>query len=258
MRFTFLGTGTSQGVPPIAYEGGGLNLACSKNWRTRASAHVEMGGKHIQIDAGPEFRMQCLNCGITWIDVFLLTHGHADHIAGMDDLRRFCDRTADNVIDVYSNAYGLERIAAMFPYAMKGKPTERGYPCFNTHSMPEVLDLGDAGSISSVVLPHGPVESLGFVFASGGKKIAYYTDCKSLPERALELADGADALVLDALKLKKHPSHLTIYEAIEYAEKIGAKTTYFTHTTCHIDYCVWEDKLPAGMHIAYDGLVFEV
>ena len=258
MRFKFLGTGTSQGVPPIAYEGGGLNLACAKNWRTRTSAHVEMAGKHVQIDAGPEFRMQCLNCGVDWIDLFLLTHGHADHIAGMDDLRRFCDRLPDNVIDVYSNDYGLERIAAMFPYAMKGKPTERGYPCFNAMKMPEVLDLGKSGRISSVVLPHGPVETLGLVFESGGAKIAYYTDCKELPQRAIELARGADVLVLDALKLKKHPSHMTIYEAIDYAAGIGAKASYFTHTTCHIDYEVWEEKLPEGMHIAYDGLVLEV
>ena len=115
MKITFLGTGTSQGVPVIGGDASGIDLDNPKNWRTRSSVHVECGGIHIQIDAGPEFRVQCLKNKIDWIDCFILTHGHADHIAGMDDLRRFCDRLPNNKLAVYSNDYGLERIRSIFP-----------------------------------------------------------------------------------------------------------------------------------------------
>ena len=125
-----MGTGTSQGVPVIGYDSSGIDLSNPKNWRTRSSIHVYAAGKEIQVDAAPEFRLQCLKNSISRADAFILTHGHADHIAGMDDLRRFCDKAEGNAIDVYSNEYGLSRVRAMFPYALGDKPTERGYPCF--------------------------------------------------------------------------------------------------------------------------------
>ena len=115
MKLVFMGTGTSQGVPVIGYDSSGIDLSNPKNWRTRSCAHLYAGDREIQIDAGPEFRLQCLKNSVSRADAFILTHGHADHIAGMDDLRRFCDGAEGNAIDVYSNEYGLERIRAMFP-----------------------------------------------------------------------------------------------------------------------------------------------
>jgi len=258
MNLVFLGTGTSQGVPPIASDFEGIDLSNSKNWRTRSSVHVEMDGLHIQVDAAPEFRLQCLNNGIKWIDLFILTHGHADHVCGMDDLRRFCDLRDDNAISVYSNPYGLERVRAIYPYALGEKPAERGYPCFRLNEMPDSLALGKGRKIHSCALPHGPVETLGLVFESKKKKLAYFTDCKALTPRAKELAAGADVLVIDALKLKPHASHMTIFEAIDAAKELGAKRTFLTHTTWHIDYGEWEKKLPENIHVAYDNLRVEV
>ena len=258
MKITFLGTGTSQGVPVIGGDASGIDLDNPKNWRTRSSVHVECGGIHIQIDAGPEFRIQCLKNKISWIDFFILTHGHADHIAGMDDLRRFCDRLPGNRLPVYSNEYGLERIRAMFPYALKEKPAERGYPCFDIKKMPDVLELPNGLKITSVALPHGPVETLGLAIEGGGKKFAYYTDCKRLTAEAFNLAKDADILALDCLRISPHPSHMSLSEALETARKVGAGATYFTHLTSHIDYGKLEPKMPPKCDIAYDGLSVEI
>ena len=131
MNFTFLGTGTSQGVPLLCGGQRNIDLKNPKNWRTRSCAHLEAGGLHIQIDAGQEFRIQCLQNKIEWIDLFILTHGHADHILGMDDLRRFCDIIPGNKLDVISSREGMERISQIFPYALHDIPDKPGYPCFS-------------------------------------------------------------------------------------------------------------------------------
>lgn len=255
MKITFLGTGTSQGVPVIAGNHADIDLNNKKNWRTRSSVHIEIGKLNIQVDAAPEFRLQCLWNNITKLDYFFLTHGHADHILGMDDLRRFCDLKKDNIIPVYTDEYGIERIEHIFPYALHDKPVERGYPCFKLMNMPKELTLENGTKVYSTPLPHGKIKTLGFVFEREGKKIAYYNDCKSLTTEAIELAKNADILILDALKPTLHSAHMSIYEAIEYAILLKAKKTFFTHTTAHIDYDTWENQLPKNCHLAYDGLV---
>lgn len=258
MKITFMGTGTSQGVPVIAGRNSGLDLSNPKNWRMRTCAHIEADGKHVQIDAGPEFRIQCLKNKIEWIDVFILTHGHADHIAGMDDLRRFCDRMPANTLPVYSNEYGLERVAAMFPYALGDKPAQAGYPCFKTALMPAELRVSENLKIRSAELPHGGCQTLGLVFESGGKKLAYYTDCNAVEGAAAELAKDADILVLDFLRVRKHPSHLCVSDAFEIVRRLSPKQTFFTHTTSEIDYDTWTKLMPANCAIAYDGLTAEL
>ena len=193
MEIIFLGTGTSQGVPMIAQpKGEGCDLDNPKNWRTRTSIHVEMGGHHIQVDAAPEFRMQCIQHGLDQIDSFILTHGHADHILGMDDLRRFCDLNGGNALPVYSSAEGLERVRQIFPYAILDKPLVRGYPAFQLEPMPKTLEL-PGGTVESVLLPHGKIQVLGLVFteAETGKQFTYYTDCNEVGEEARLIAEGS-------------------------------------------------------------------
>ncbi len=254
MKITFLGTGTSQGVPTIGGKNRGLDLSNPKNWRTRTSACIEIGNKVVLVDAAPELRLQCLKNDIRRVDIFILTHGHNDHIAGMDDLRRFCDMIPGNRLPVYSNKYGLKRVEAMFPYALMDKPVSSGYPCFEISPMPDLLEISETARILSAPLPHGNMETLGLVFEEGPEKIAYFTDCKKLTPRALELAHRADLAALDFLRPKPHPSHMCVSEALDAARAVRARKTYFIHTTSRIDYDSWERRLPDNCHIAYDGL----
>jgi phosphoribosyl 1,2-cyclic phosphate phosphodiesterase len=255
MEVIFLGTGTSQGVPMIACDCGVCTSADPRNRRTRASIHVVMDGLHVQVDAAPEFRLQCLRENIRQLDVFILTHGHADHIAGMDDLRRFCDLRGGEALTVYSTDEGNSRVLAMYPYAMSERPIAKGYAAFKLVDMPPVLEFPQ-GIIHSTLLPHGGVNTLGLVFTerSSGRRFAYYTDCKRVPREAVALARGADATVLDGLRPLPHPSHMTIAEAVAVAGELGCKQTWLTHLTHLTDHAVDEPKLPAGVRFAYDGL----
>ena len=255
MEVIFLGTGTSQGVPQIACDCAVCRSPDPRNRRTRASIHVVMDGLHVQVDAAPEFRLQCLREDIRKLDFFILTHGHADHVAGMDDLRRFCDLLGGIALAIYSTDEGMDRVRAMFPYAMRERPVSRGYPAFKLIAMPAMLELPQ-GTIQSTLLPHGGLNTLGLVFTERGtaKKFVYYTDCKSVPSDAVALARGADAAVLDGLRPLPHPSHMSISEAVSVAQQVGAKQTWLTHLTHLSDHQALANELPAGIAPAYDGL----
>jgi phosphoribosyl 1,2-cyclic phosphate phosphodiesterase len=255
MEVHFLGTGTSQGVPMIACDCAVCRSHDPRNRRTRTSVHVVMGDVHVQVDASPEFREQCLRAGVRRIDAFILTHSHADHILGMDDLRRFCDLRGFSGIPVYSTPEGLGRVKEIYPYAIGDRPVFRGYPAFVLHEMPAVLDLG-VGTITATMLPHGDMRVLGLVFEERetGAKFAYYTDCKDVGAEARALAAGAQVVVLDGLRPETHPTHMSIGEAVDVARQIGAPTTYLTHLTHAVDHAVVEATLPASVRLAWDGL----
>jgi phosphoribosyl 1,2-cyclic phosphate phosphodiesterase len=255
MEAIFLGTGTSQGVPMIACDCAVCTSKDPRNQRTRASIHVVMDGLHIQVDAAPEFRLQCLREKITWVDLFILTHGHADHVAGMDDLRRFCDLHGGTALTIYTTEEGMGRVLSIYPYAIMERPIVKGYAAFKLQAMPEVLDLPQ-GTITSTLLPHGGVNTLGLIFVerSSGRKLVYYTDCKRVPREAVALARGADVVVLDGLRPQPHPSHMTIDEAVAVAQEIGAPASYLTHLTHLSDHGETDRQLPSGISLAYDGL----
>jgi len=214
-----------------------------------------MDGLHIQVDSAPEFRLQCIQNKVTWIDLFILTHGHADHVAGMDDLRRFCDLLGGNALPVYSTDEGVGRVLAMYPYAIMERPVVKGYPAFKLQTLPTKLELGQ-GTIESTLLPHGGVNTLGLAFTerSSGKKFVYYTDCKCVPREAIQLAKGADVVVLDGLKYESHASHMSVTEAVAVAREIAAPQTYLTHMTHLLEHVSDGAKFSTGVAFAYDGL----
>ncbi len=258
MEVIFLGTGTSQGVPMIACDCKVCTSDDPRDSRTRTSVHVIMDDLHIQVDAGPEFRMQCLREKIKRLDLFILTHGHSDHVAGMDDLRRFCDLLGGAALPVYSTAEGMARLAVIFPYAIGERPVAPGYAAFRLNEMPVSpgkLELPQ-GTIEAVLLPHGTVLTLGLVFTErgSGKKFVYYTDCKTVPQSAIDLARGADAVVLDGLRPTPHPSHMSIEEALIVARQIDAPQTYLTHLTHVVGHAEWTARMPLKVALAYDGL----
>ncbi len=255
MDVVILGSGTSQGVPMIACRCPVCTSADPRNRRTRCSIHVIMDGLHVQVDAAQEFREQCLRHGVDRMDLFVLTHGHADHVAGMDDLRRFCDLLGGSALPVYSTQEGMRRVTAMYPYAISERPVARGYPAFRLMEMPRILELPQ-GTIRSTLLPHGDTQVLGLVFEerSSGSRFAYYTDCKSVPDEARALARGAKAVILDGLRPEPHPTHQTTAEAVAVARDLAAPIALLTHLTHAIDHGPYEATLPAGVRLAYDGL----
>ena len=255
MEVIFLGTGTSEGVPTILQSDKvQLDLNNKKNWRTRTSIHVVMNGYHVQVDAGPEFRLQCIHNEIKNIDSFILTHGHSDHIIGMDDLRRFCRLKNWEAIPVYSQECDLDRIRAIFPYAIRDR-AEGNYPAFKLQSMPSCLNL-PGGKVYKTILPHGNLFVIGLVFVEdgSGKKLVYYIDCKMVPDPAIKMALGADIVVLDALRHREHHSHMSISEALHVARKISGKQTWFVHMCCEVDHDRDSLSLPEDVGFAWDGM----
>jgi phosphoribosyl 1,2-cyclic phosphate phosphodiesterase len=255
MEVIFLGTGTSQGVPMIACDCSVCASKDPRNHRTRASVHVVMDGLHVQVDAAPEFRLQCIRENVRQVDFFILTHGHADHVSGMDDLRRFCDLNGGTALTVYSTEEGMGRVLAMYPYAMAERPIAKGYAAFKLVGMPDILDVPQ-GTIQSTLLPHGGLNTLGLIFTerSTGKRFVYYTDCKRVPREAIALAHGADAAVLDGLRPLPHPTHMSIGEAIAVARDIASRAAWITHLTHLNDHAELQATLPTGVFVAYDGL----
>src|ERR1035438_2397164 len=255
MEVIILGSGTSQGVPMIGCSCAVCVSTDPRNWRTRTSIHVVMDGLHVQVDAAPEFRLQCVKEEVARLDLFILTHGHSDHVAGMDDLRRFCDLRGGEAITVHTTAEGKARGHAIYPYAIADRASIRGYPAFRLADMPPVMELPQ-GTIRSTLLPHGRARTIGLVFTekSTGAKFAYYTDCKLLTGEAVDLARGSDGVILDGLRPLPHPSHMSIDEAVEAARGLGAKRVWLTHLTHLSDHALTEATLPQGFALAYDGL----
>ena len=260
MKITLLGTGTSQGVPLLGHPNDGLDLSEPKKWRNRACAHLVCDGAHIQIDAGPEFRLACLKYNVPAVDYFFLTHGHSDHILGMDDLRRFCDLRGGNAIPVWTTEEGKERVEAIFPYGLHPKSTQ-GYIALLPEIAPRDFTLPCGTRVQTILLPHGPrFVSLGMVFTEkkSGARLAYFTDCSDVPAEAIELARNVDILIIDALHRAPHPTHLNFEKALSAARAVCSKQTIFTHMTFRIDYARDSATLPERVALGYDGMTLRI
>jgi phosphoribosyl 1,2-cyclic phosphate phosphodiesterase len=249
MQVTFLGTGTSHGIPVIGCNCPVCMSTDTRNHRNRTCIWLHDEQQSALIDIGSEFRLAALKNGLSQLDFVLVTHAHSDHIAGMDDLRIFSQRTGKPMA-VYGDPATLEGIRVRFPYAF-GDPKSYGggVPQFHMVEIHKTFQVGN-WKITPLPVMHGPEPILGFRVGN----FAMITDVTTIPDSTLELLKGVEVLALDCLRRAPHSTHLHLAKSIEYAKTIGAKQTYMIHLAHDLEHEATEAELPESCHVAYDGL----
>lgn len=249
MKVTFLGTGTSQGVPVIGCDCRVCKSLDFRNKRFRTSVHVQVNGISLVIDTGPDFRMQMLRSGINKLDAVLFTHEHKDHTAGLDDIRPF-NFLQQQDMPVFGRKNVLDQIKQEFSYIFSDKKYP-GVPQVDCVEIDEKPFQFNGTTIIPIPVLHYKLPVLGFRIGD----FSYITDANFISDESLKLLEGTEILVLNALQKESHISHFTVGEAILEARKIGAKQTYFTHISHRLGlHDEMEMELPEGIALAYDGL----
>lgn len=253
MKITFLGTGTSTGVPVVGCHCAVCTSPDPKNKRLRQSVKIEAEGKHFLIDTTPDLRLQLLRDPIPRLDFVLFTHSHSDHMMGLDDIRPFNFRQRE-AIDFYTSSHTAKAIRRAFSYIWDSSQLGGGKPQVELHEVDGPFRHGDI-EITPLPVSHGDWTILGFRIG----KFAYITDTNGIPPSTMELLRGVEVLALDGLRpAPPHPTHFTIDEALEAAREIGARETWLIHLTHDVDHGPFEKTLPDGVRLAYDRLVLEI
>ena len=253
MIITFLGTGTSTGVPVVGCRCRVCTSADPKNQRLRQSVKIEAGGKHFLIDTTPDLRLQLLRDPIPRLDFILFTHSHSDHLMGLDDIRPFNFRQRAPIA-AYASAPTAHAIRRAFSYIWNDSQIGGGKPQLE---LVEVDGPFTAHGVDVVPIPvrHGDWTILGYRIGA----FAYITDTNGIPDSSMRLLEGVKVLALDGLRpAPKHPTHFTIDEAVDCSRQIGANDTYLIHLTHEVEHESFDATLPERVHLAYDGLKLDV
>jgi phosphoribosyl 1,2-cyclic phosphate phosphodiesterase len=252
-RVTFLGTGTSHGVPMIGCRCATCRSADPRDHRWRPSLHIELAtGTSVLVDASPDLRAQVLRFGVDRVDAILLTHAHADHVLGLDDVRRFNDLQGA-AIPCYGNVWTVADVRRTFAYAFAPPQEGGGVPRLALYCLGGPFCLGGVEVVPVPVL-HGGLAILGYRLGD----FAYLTDCSAIPEPSWPLLEGVRWLAIDALRDRPHPTHFTLAQALEVAGRLGPERTWLTHICHDLPHAATARRLPPGVEMAYDGLAVEV
>ena len=258
MKVTFLGTGTSQGVPVIGCGCDVCRSTDSRDKRLRTSAMVEYRGRRIIIDAGPDFRYQMLRTGVTHIDAILLTHEHKDHTGGIDDVRpfNFVDYPVIHRVDIYATRRTAACVRKDFDYAF-AQDKYRGVPEIALHEIDPAQPFEVQGvRIVPIAGHHSP--RFGVTGYRIGK-LAYLTDFKTIDDREIAKLQGVEVLVVNALRFAPHDSHFNVDEALALIRRVGPREAYLTHMSHEIGlHAATDPTLPEGVRLAYDNLQTEI
>lgn len=251
---TFLGSGTSHGVPMIGCTCAVCQSTDPRDRRSRPSIHIHVdGGPSILVDTSTDLRLQALAQRISRVDAILFTHSHADHVMGLDDVRRF-NVLQGGHIPAFADERTAKDLRQTFSYIFDPSREKAGrIPKIGLTTISGPFNIG-AIRIQPVPLFHGSRPILGYRLGA----FAYLTDCNRLPDEAWPLLDGLDVLVLDALRHRAHPTHFTVAEALAVVERVQPRQTYFTHICHDLPHAATNASLPAGVELAYDGLVVTI
>jgi len=252
MQFTFLGTSTSVGIPVIGCD---CEICASQNpkyHRMRSSVHIQTATHSILIDSGPDLRQQALRQGLDTVDAVLYTHQHLDHIAGFDELRAFCWRREDP-LPLYSTPKCLEELERVYNWAFSEGNTYKGYIRPKSIPIMGTFKLGET-RITPIPVEHGTVETIGYLFDHGSSSIAYIPDVKYLKPGAAELLVNLDHLVIDCLRERPHPTHMSLEKSLATIKVLEPTRAWLTHISHEMNIPEIEPNLPSHVKFAYDTL----
>jgi phosphoribosyl 1,2-cyclic phosphate phosphodiesterase len=269
VRITVLGSGTSHGVPFIGCRCAVCQSTDPRDQRTRPSILIDLGPRagspggperpalrdavrYILVDTSTDFRQQALTRHVDRVDAILFTHSHADHICGLDDIRRY-NEMQRTVIPCFGSADTLADLRRIFAYIFRPMQQGGGVPKIDLVPLGGAFSLGGA-EIVPVPLLHGKLPVLGFRIGA----FAYLTDCNHIPDSSWPLLDGVKTIILDALRHRPHSTHFSVGESVEIVAKLGAERAYFTHISHDLGHAETCARLPAGVELAYDGQVLEI
>ena len=249
MKITFLGTGTSQGIPMIANNEPVSLSTDPKDKRLRSSVMIEWEDARYVIDCGPDFRQQMLRENVQWIDGVFFTHEHADHTAGIDDLRPFTYKMGE--VPIYARARVIENLKQRFSYIFATENRYAGAPRLAENIIDQSGLRLQGMPITPIEVMHGKLLINGFRFGN----MAYLTDLKTITESEKEKLQNLDVLIVNALRIQEHPTHLNLEEALHFVSEIKPQKAYFTHISHRLGFHSEVEKLlPEGVFLSYDGL----
>ena len=256
MRVTFLGTGTSYGIPMPGCDCPVCRSPDPRDQRYRTAILIEAGATTLLMDTPPDLRSQCLRHDIRKIDGVLMTHDHADHIFGFDDLRPYTNRMPEPM-PVWASAGTAQTLRRIFHYLDRPPIPGTSLARIHLHTAERPFDFMGC-RLTPLPAEHGRADMIGWKIERGGKSFVAIPDCKTIPPATLELCRNADLAGLDALRIRPHPTHMNLEESAATLSRIGAKRSLVIHLCHEVSHAEAENLLPAGISPAYDGLTVEL